>query len=190
MNILEILAFCLGTVFGGLLLFLFFYLMNKRVDSRLRTKINGIFSEVLDNFTKGKITFDCRLNHVVQFTTDINSEGEVHLLYFIDRHELSIFKGPDCIYTSGSLDSKILDAITRMIWSKFSFRIDDVVQMYSFTYDRQTFSRLSKGEFNNVNTEESEPIKNFNLDEILDKINKVGYDGLDESEKEFLKRYK
>jgi hypothetical protein len=90
-----------------------------------------------------------------------------------------------------------------MIWSRFSDRISDVVQLYNNVMDRKSFMKLvsqAKTEVQVFNLDENgnivDPINHFQKDEpltldgILDRINQVGYDGLTQTEKDFLKNHK
>ena len=125
------------------------------------------------------------------------------MVFFIDKNDLSIFKDGNCVYTTQNVDQDIINSITSMIWSRFSERISDVVQLYNNIMDRKTFMKLvsqAKTEIQVINLDENgniiDPINHFQKDEtltldgILDKINQVGYDGLTQIEKDFLKNHK
>lgn len=186
-----IFLFSVGALFGCGLTLLFIYLLSKRFDKKLRDKTTNRFIDVLDKFKNNQVRFDCRLNHVVQFSLSIPDEGDIQLIYFIDKHELTIFKTHKVIYTSINLDIEVMDDIMNQIWSKFSNQINDTVQVYNFTYDRASFLKVSEiHRQQDVHNDTPYEIQTYDLDEILDKINEIGYDNLDESEKEFLKKYK
>ena len=144
------------------------------------------------------ITFD-----MYEIDTKIKSEGKINMVFFIDKNDLSIFKDGNCVYTTQNVDQDIINSITSMIWSRFSERISDVVQLYNNIMDRKTFMKLvsqAKTEIQVINLDENgniiDPINHFQKDEtltldgILDKINQVGYDGLTQIEKDFLKNHK
>jgi hypothetical protein len=187
MNILLLLvAFILGA--GTSLTFV--YLLSKRVDTKLKQKVNDIFQEVLDNLKEDFVKFECRLNNMVQLSTSLDTLDSVGIVYIIDRHEISIFKESECIYTSSNLDSKIKENIVSQIWSKFSNQINDTVQVYDLTYDCNTFLKVSQVQKVDLQEEEFDKQPIFDLDDILDRINEIGFENLDDAEKEFLKKYK
>jgi hypothetical protein len=125
------------------------------------------------------------------------------MVFFIDKNDISIFKDGNCVYTNQNIDQDIINSITSMIWSRFSDRISDVVQLYNNVMDRKSFMKLvsqAKTEVQVFNLDENgnivDPINHFQKDEpltldgILDRINQVGYDGLTQTEKDFLKNHK
>jgi hypothetical protein len=139
----------------------------------------------------------------VQIDTKIKSEGKINMVFFIDKNDISIFKDGNCVYTNQNIDQDIINSITSMIWSRFSDRISDVVQLYNNVMDRKSFMKLvsqAKTEVQVFNLDENgnivDPINHFQKDEpltldgILDRINQVGYDGLTQTEKDFLKNHK
>ena len=158
-------------------------LFAKRSDSKFKENINSVFESVLKSLKDDSINFMCRLNNTVSF----NLPDSNQLIYYIDKRELFIFNSSECLYTSSVIDDRIKDEIIKTIWSKYSNKINDVVQVYNFTYDRDSFLRLSDNKKENDLYEDEQDL---DLDSILDKINEVGYDNLDESEKEFLKNFK
>jgi hypothetical protein len=199
----EILIFNLGVLIGTMFSVAGAYIISYIKARKIRQKNNLVFKQILTNLQNGKGKFISRVNQTVQIDTKIKSEGKITMLFFIDKNDLSIFKDGNCVYTTQNVDEDILNSITSMIWSRFSERISDVVQLYNNIMDRKTFMKLisqAKTEVQVFNLDENgnivEPINHFQKDEpltldgILDRINQVGYDGLTETEKDFLKNHK
>jgi hypothetical protein len=199
----EILIFNLGVLIGTMFSVAGAYIISYIKARKIRQKNNLVFKQILTNLQNGKGKFISRVNQTVQIDTKIKSEGKITMLFFIDKNDLSIFKDGNCVYTTQNVDEDILNSITSMIWSRFSERISDVVQLYNNIMDRKTFMKLisqAKAEVQVFNLDENgnivDPINHFQKDEpltldgILDRINQVGYDGLTETEKDFLKNHK
>ena len=199
----EILIFNLGVLIGTMFSVAGAYIISYIKAKKIRQKNNLVFKQILTNLQNGKGKFISRVNQTVQIDTKIKSEGKINMVFFIDKNDLSIFKDGNCVYTTQNVDQDIINSITSMIWSRFSERISDVVQLYNNIMDRKTFMKLvsqAKTEVQVFNLDENgniiDPINHFQKDEtltldgILDKINQVGYDGLTQIEKDFLKNHK
>jgi len=199
----EILIFNLGVLIGTMFSVAGAYIISYIKARKIRQKNNLVFKQILTNLQNGKGKFISRVNQTVQIDTKIKSEGKITMLFFIDKNDISIFKDGNCVYTTQNVDQDILNSITSMIWSRFSDRISDVVQLYNNVMDRKSFMKLisqAKTEVQVFNLDENgnivEPINHFQKDEpltldgILDRINQVGYDGLTQIEKDFLKNHK
>ena len=199
----EILIFNLGVLIGTMFSVAGAYIISYIKAKKIRQKNNLVFKQILTNLQNGKGKFISRVNQTVQIDTKIKSEGKINMVFFIDKNDLSIFKDGNCVYTTQNVDQDIINSITSMIWSRFSERISDVVQLYNNIMDRKTFMKLvsqAKTEIQVINLDENgniiDPINHFQKDEtltldgILDKINQVGYDGLTQIEKDFLKNHK
>jgi hypothetical protein len=196
----EILILSLGIVIGTAFAVVGAHIISYVRNQKIRKKNNDVYGEVLVNLQNGKGKFISRINNIVQIDTKIKTEGKVSLLYFIDKGEVSIYKGNDCIFVSQNVDLEISNSIITMIWSRFSEKITDVVQIYNSVMDRKTFTKLmseSKSEVQIFNLDEDgnilnkvDSVQKLTLDDVLDRINEVGYDGLSQVEKDFLKNHK
>jgi len=199
----EILIFNLGVLIGIMFSVAGAYIISYIKAQKIRQKNNLVFKQILTNLQNGKGKFISRINNTVQIDTKIKSEGKINMVFFIDKNDISIFKDGNCVYTNQNIDQDIINSITSMIWSRFSDRISDVVQLYNNVMDRKSFMKLvsqAKTEVQVFNLDENgnivDPINHFQKDEpltldgILDRINQVGYDGLTETEKDFLKNHK
>jgi len=199
----EILIFMFGMAIGSCFSVVGAHIISYLKVQKIRKKNNEVFKQVLANLQNGKGKFMNRINNTVQIDTKIKSEGKITMIFFIDKNEISIFKENVCAYTHQNVDEDIINSIITMIWSRFSERISDVIQLYNNVMDRKTFTKLvsqAKTEVQVFNLDEngniidqidSEPKqKPLSLDDILDRINQVGYDGLSQIEKDFLKNHK
>lgn len=202
----EVLIFMFGIGIGSCFSVVGAHIISYLKVQKIRKKNNEVFKQVLTNLQNGKGKFIHRINNTVQIDTKIKSEGKITMIFFIDKNEISIFKENVCVYTHQNVDEDIINSIISMIWSRFSERISDVIQLYNNVMDRKTFTKLispvnpAKTEVQIFNIDEngniidqidSEPKQNpLSLDDILDRINQVGYDGLSQIEKDFLKNHK
>jgi hypothetical protein len=182
----------IGILIGVLISISSFFFLNKFAERKIKKQNQSVYQEILDSINSDDITFGSRINNTVHLNIKIKSEGEVQIMYFLDKKEIAIFKGNDCLYTSALIQSDVLDKISTGIWIRFSNQINDVVSFSNNVFDKRTFVIIS-GLSNQNNGEIIEDhgfTYSYNLDDILDKINKVGYDNLTEPEKEFLKNLK
>lgn len=181
-------ALFIGILIGVFITFLTLFFLNKFAERKVKNQNQSVYQEILDNVNSNDVSFGSRINNTVQILTSIKSEGDVQIMYFLDKKEIAIFRENDCLYTSAFIKSETLDGISRGIWSKFSNQINDVVSLSNNIFDKRTFVIIT-----GLNVEifdDSEFTESHNLDDILDRINKVGYENLTESEKQFLKNIK
>jgi len=180
--------FFIGIIVGIIITLSLMFLSLKIKDKKLKIKNQSVYQEILDKLNSNDITFSSRINNTVQLNTNIKSEGDVQIMYFLDKKEIAIFKGNDCLYTSILIENDIIDKISIAIWSRFSNQINDIVILSNNAFDKKTFIILSGLNHNDLNTGEIiDEYSQYNLDDILDKINKVGYNNLTDAEKDFLK---
>jgi len=188
---MSLIFLLIGLVIGSLSTFGVLVFISKRQESKLRKKYVNTYNEILKKLTSNEVSFTSRINNTVQLHTEIEDEGEIQIMYFLDRQDVSIFRDGDCLYTSNLIEKDLIEKILKTIWSKFSLQINDVVQLLNNTFDKRTFMVISG--VNPNQTVDTSQIFNvpdedtYTLDDILDKINEVGYNNLTESEKEFLK---
>jgi hypothetical protein len=182
----------IGILIGVLISISSFFFLNKFAERKIKKQNQSVYQEILDSINSDDITFGSRINNTVHLNIKIKSEGEVQIMYFLDKKEIAIFKGNDCLYTSALIQSDVLDKISTGIWVRFSNQINDVVSFSNNVFDKRTFVIISglSNQNNGEIIEDHEFTYSYNLDDILDKINKVGYDNLTEPEKEFLKNLK
>ena len=122
----------------------------------------------------------------------------------MDKRIVCIFKENKCIYTSDIIDSELNDTIISNIHEQYGKEIDDVVEVLGVTISRDELeTKIKDFEDNNKNIsfdlnnfkKESTDIEKiieeneerFEVDSILDKINKLGMEKITKEELEFLK---
>lgn len=180
-TIYIIIAFALG-FYGGIQTV--FHII-KLKDKKEKDQIEGLFINVLDNIKS--IKFDQRVNQYVQFETENYS-----LVYILDKKELSLYQGGDCIASSRQISKKISDSIIKYIDENFNKEInEDIVDVGGYlvspSYIEEVNSNFNEEEYEEY---EEEYEKTLNLDDILDKINKEGLKSLTQDELDFLNNYK
>jgi len=175
-----ILIFALG-FYGGMETVL--HIIKKR-DKKEKDQIESLFINILDNIKS--IQFGQRVHHYVQFKTE-----SYLLVYILDKKELSLFQGENCIASSNQIDKNISDSIIKYIDENFNKEInEDIVDVGGYlvspSYIEEVNSHYTDEEYDDYEEVEEE----LNLDDILDKINKEGIKSLTKDELDFLNNYK
>jgi hypothetical protein len=197
--------FILGTVFGILISALGFILLEKIKIYNLKSEYKSVFTEVYQSIGTKSMRFLNRVNQNATFKVRTKSFGSFDMIVFLDKNQISLFKNQKIIYTS-ALDNKLVLVSTELI-DKIIGDIDieytqmhDLVAVSGAMIDRKTFDTMISNtridsQNQNVNftedqikeDDDEEEDENLNLDSILDKINKVGMNGLTEKELKYLK---
>lgn len=196
--------FILGTVFGILISALGFILLDKIKIYNLKSEYKSVFTEVYQSIGTKSMRFLNRVNQNAIFKVRTKSFGIFDMIVFLDKNQISLFKNQKMIYTS-ALDNKLVLVSTELI-DKIIGDIDieypqmhDLVAVSGSMIDRKTFDTMISNtridsQNQNVNftedqikEDDEEEDENLNLDSILDKINKVGMNGLTEKELKYLK---
>jgi hypothetical protein len=205
MGILFIItAFLLGMASG---LKLSEFISNKKIqkqnDDILKDRQNQ-FNEILTKLSTGKTRFKTRVNQTVYISVKLKDHGKVNLLYLMDKKDIAIFKEDKCLYTSDQVDQNLLTDIITSIENRHGWKIEDVVNVLGFVFYREDFEKSFGMKFDDISKSlgmrqqqsdsEIDNIVNnnetkFDIDEVLDKIGKLGIEMLSEEEKEFLDNY-
>jgi hypothetical protein len=197
---IEGLIFISGLLIGCLITYILSNLISRSKNkSILKDNINQ-FIQILKNIKSDKTKFKSRVNNTIFIETNLSDYGDVGLVCLLDKKDISIFKDEKCIYTSNLINSDLINEITKAIELKHNKDINDVVEILGFVFSREDFEKSFNVNIkeikNGVKKEESdiEKIlkknkKRFDIDEILDKISKVGIENLTEEEKQFLNNY-
>ena len=205
MGILFIItAFLLGMAAG---LKLSEFISNKKIqkqnDDILKDRQNQ-FNEILTKLSTGKTRFKTRVNQTVYISVKLKDHGKVNLLYLMDKKDIAIFKEDKCLYTSDQVDQNLLTDIITSIENRHGWKIEDVVNVLGFVFYREDFEKSFGMKFDDISKSlgmrqqqsdsEIDNIVNnnetkFDIDEVLDKIGKLGIEMLSEEEKEFLDNY-
>jgi hypothetical protein len=172
-------------------------------DKKLLKDMIVQFEEILSNIKKGQAVFVSRVNHTVMLDTKLKDYNIVNVVYLMDKSIVCIFKENKCIYTSETIDKKLNENIISNIHEQYGKQIDDVVEVLGVTISREELESKLKdfenvnpeSELNNLMKKESTEIEKiveenedrFDVDSILDKINKVGMSKITQEELDFLK---
>ena len=207
MGVLEIVS-----IFGGGVLVGYFF---KLWSDRLTDKVNNLreikdkndqYERVYQNVINKKSRFKTRVNNTVYIGTKLPDYGRVTIVYFLDKNDIAIFKEDKCIITSDSISKELVDKIIKEINYRHGYRIDDIVEVLGLVFYRPDFEKSFNVNFQDIKeramrmgkemSEMSDIDKiqkrnkvRFDIDEILDKINKVGIENLTNEEKEFLNNF-
>ena len=197
--VFKIISIITISFFLGMLTLFYIQRIGKWVSKKKKLKeVKSIFGEISSNISLGKTEFVTLVNDILQLSTKTTDFGEVGLLVFLDKKEIAIYKGENKIYTSKDLDnldeSKLIESIC-LIYSK---HISDTVEVYGLKFNRSEFEKQFGDSINNMkkafDESDVDKISNENsnrldVDEILDKINRVGYNNLTDEEKNFLSKF-
>jgi hypothetical protein len=162
------------------------------------------YSEILTKLSTGKTRFKTRVNQTVYISVKLKDHGKVNLLYLMDKKDIAIFKEDKCLYTSDQVDQNLLIDIITSIENRHGWKIEDVVNVLGFVFYREDFEKSFGMKFDDISKSlgmrqqqsdsEIDNIVNnnetkFDIDEVLDKIGKLGIEMLSEEEREFLDNY-
>lgn len=186
-----LLSFMLG-IYSGIL---FYKWCEKYKNKRSIKDLNIQFQELLDGLSKS--SFKNRINDTIYINSKLKEYGDITVIYLLDKEDIGIMKGNTCVLTSHSVDKKLIKDIIDSINHIYKKEINDVVNVLGFTFSKDEFEKtygikvedlkrgqIKKSEIEKIKTENE--IK-FNIDDILDKINKVGIENLTAEENNFLK---
>ena len=198
-----------GVILGGLLKDCLNKLSQKTTHNKLILDRNKQFKEILEKVNNKKSRFKTRINNTIYIGVKLEDYGKVDIIYLSDKKEnqLNIFKGDKLIMTSDLVDKVLLDEIIFSINKVHYNKIVDVIDILGLVFYREDFERSfgvslqelkdnSMNMMKPINEEQSDIQKIINnnnskldIDDILDRINKVGIKNLTEEEKEFLNKY-
>lgn len=172
-----------GAILGSSILLYFI----RKSEKNFQKGIENMFSKILFDFYQ--LTFIKRINKQVFFRF---KDWEIILI--LDQGTLHIFEGEKCIASSTQTgNSLVVQKVIKQIGARWRKDIEDTIVI-----DNNEFSvniiRDQKKKFKNqkwsdplLNKIESESKKEiFDVDSILDKINRIGYTNLSEAELKFL----
>lgn len=203
MVLFSIIIFLAGLFLGG---FLTKKIMHRLISIDNQRELNqkrNQFVEVLTKIKNGESRFKTRLNDTVYIQLNLTGNGPVDIIYLIDKDDIAIFQGTTCLYTSDSVEREIIEQIIKSICLIYNKKINDIIEILGFVFYREEFEKsigykiedLMKNPMFKINTEIKEEEdtlqqeKNFDIDEILDKISEFGLQFLTSEEKQFLDNY-
>jgi hypothetical protein len=198
-----------GVILGGLLKNWLNKLYEKTALDKLILDRNKQFKEILEKINTKKSRFKTRINNAVYIGVKLEDYGRVDIVYLLDKKEnqINIFKGDKLIMTTDLVNEELLNEIISSINRVHYHRIIDVVEILGLVFYREDFERSFGISFKELKEKSINMMKSMNedksdiqkiinknnnmldIDDILDKINKVGIENLTEEEKEFLNNY-
>jgi hypothetical protein len=178
-----------------------FYENKKKIDT-----LNKKFLNILNELESGRSKFRTRFSNSVYINISLEEYGKVDIVYMIDKNDIAIFKGIDCILTTHSVNRKIIDNIIYKIKRIHDNDINDVVNIFGLIMNRKEFENISKMKIDDFNKMRYSPMNTtydisdvdkivksneskFNIDDILDKISSIGIESLSNDERKFLEDY-
>ena len=170
---------------------------------------NEQYKRVHKNIINKKSRFKTRVNNTVYIGTKLPDYGRVDIVYLMDKNDIAIFKEDKCIMTSDTVDNDILKDIIISINERHGYRISDVVEILGLIFYRPEFEKTFNVDINEIkersmrimnsmrNGEEQSDVdkiinnnkSKLEIDDILDKISRVGMENLTKEEKDFLNNY-
>jgi hypothetical protein len=181
---------------------LFFHFFVSSLVSKLKQKKNDemveeYFREIDKGIKSGLSKFITRVNNIVVISTTMNDFGDVSITYNMDTKEIIVMKDNKEILTSDKINLKEKIKLSKIIEDTHSKQIQDVVDIFGQLLNREEFEKSMKETLEkfkiitdgiNITPEPKKETK-FDIDEILDKINKVGIENLTKEEKDFLNKF-
>lgn len=195
---------------GGFTLGILFYMILGSLTKYLKSKkiiddSSNQFKEIINNLKTGTTNFVSRVNETIFIDTNLKDWKDVSIIYLIDKQMVCIFKENKCLYTTEIVDETLKNKLISEICEKYKTEIDDIIEIMGNKISKSEFeSRIDEFKsssmegisFNFVTEEQDSEVDQividneykFDLDEILDKLAKNGYDRnfLSEEEIDFL----
>ena len=201
--IFSIITFLLGMGAGVKLSELIYKMRLKKEEGDILKDRTKQFSEILTKVSTGKSRFKTRVNQTSYISVKLTDHGKVNVVYLMDKKDVAIFKEDKCLYTSDLIDENLISDIITSIENRHGWRIADVVNVLGFVFYREDFEKSFGMRFEDISSSlgmkpqsesEIDNIVNknetkFDIDEVLDKIGKLGIEMLSKEEREFLDNY-
>ncbi len=173
----------IGILFGFSLGVRFVIIVNNNKLKKYNKSIENMFYTVLFNFDK--LVSTKRINNYAYFKYE-NWE----IIYQLSNKSIHLFDKEQCLATSNQLKkSNVIDRLLSNIdisWGKEIHNtviIDDNEVSINFIEDQRK-KTITDPVLDRI--EKENKVSYFTIDDILDKINKVGYNNLTNEEKDFL----
>lgn len=194
-----------GFIFGVVSERIFRNLSIKLRNKKEIKNLNATFNLILQKIRNKNSRFKTRINNTVYVAITLPEYGKADLVYLMDKKDIAVFQNGKCILTSEYIEKTTINDIIASIHDRHDYRINDVIDIMGYIISRQDFEKtfnvsideilkgqdklksfIQTGEIN----QDAFTNKNiFDIDEILDKISRVGINNLTQEEKEFLANY-
>jgi len=199
-----------GIILGGLLKNWSNKLSEKIAHNKLILDKNKQFKQILEKVKTKRSRFKTRINNTIYIGVKLEDYGKVDVVYFLDKKEnqINIFKADKLIITSDLVSQDLINEIANSINKVHYHRIVDVVEILGLIFYREEFEKSfgisvqdlkhrTENMMRSINDDDASDVekivnknnRKIDIDEVLDKINKVGIENLTEEEKEFLNNY-
>jgi hypothetical protein len=199
-------------ILSGFFIGYLFKLWSDKLSDKVKTlkevkDKNEQYKRAYQNIINKKSRFKTRVNNTVYVSTKLPDYGKVDIVYLMDKNDIAIFKEDKCIMTSDMVSDDTIKDIITSINERHGYRISDIVEILGFVFYRPEFEKTFNVDFNEIKERSMRIAKQmddsesdidkiynenktkFDIDEILDKISKVGMKNLTPSEIEFLNNY-
>lgn len=191
---IEFLIFIFGAVVGYIMNILYQELV-KYLDVR-KNKI--LFDRLLVSVEGGEGKFVSRLGDSITIFLKKGSHVGKYIIYDKFSRYVSVISDNKELTNSKQVISyfpkdTVVDDLIDEIEYRFHDNIEDYVVVSGIKIDRKYLDSMMKKQMDNLDSVFSTYQKkeeSFNIDDILDKINQVGFEGLTDKEKNYLKNIK
>jgi hypothetical protein len=175
--------------------FNYFNLLFKK--SRALSEKVEYFKYIIKTFENGVTKFKYRIDNNVFISSSIPFIGKVDILYQIDKWEIFIIKDNKVISSSIGLKNKMIEDLILLINKNYYFELNDNINVGGYKISKSYIdSVLNNANMSNTieqvnKTPENESMRaiDLDIDDILDKISKMGLNSLTPGELMFLKKY-
>lgn len=191
-------------VIAGALGFIANMILMKKIEKDLKVSFekenSDIFKEVIKCILNKKSVFKTRFMNNVHLKVNLKNHGIIDLNYYMDSGEILLFKDSKLKYQSKNISANLLSETINAITTIYKSEINDIAYIFGIIVYRKDFERMVNMELSQFNKAISKVFdkennldnfyikkeKDFDLDEILDKINKYGISSLNIEEKKYL----
>ena len=199
----------LGIMFGVLFGVKYVHSVTNKKNREEKEKVGRKFLESYVQISTGKSWFKSRTMNTCYLKLNIPSEGDIELLYLIDKKDLAIVKNNEIIYTTQIVDKTIVSETIDIIELFFKEEINNTINVFGLLFYKKTFENAFGEKLDSFEdlivkmyergktVSSQDPMQNIvkgnvdkhDIDEILDKISKKGITSLSAGEKEYLNYY-
>lgn len=186
------------------------YLKMRKEKNKKNKESIKLFNDILFNLINGKTSFYTRYSSFVYINTTLNVIGEIQIIYNLNESIIYAYKGNDLLSTlTKDIDAILLIDIITHININYNLEMSDIVVISGIAYSKKelmsTFNKItsefdikkmldsiiydvmssnSENKGNDINTNNDDA--NYNIDELLDKINTYGINSLTNDERKYL----
>ena len=197
-------------ILAGFIIGVTFEKISRNLSIKLRSNkevksLNAKFNLILQKIRNKNSRFKTRINNTVYVAITLPDYGKVDIVYLMDKKDIAVFQNGKCILTSDHIEKSTINDIIVSIEDRHGYKINDVIDIMGYVISRQDFEKtfnisvdeILKGQdklksFIQTGEIDNDAFTNkttFNIDEVLDKISRIGIDNLTKEEKDFLANY-